>query len=122
METADLRCALEKAGLSQYQTDAYTTLLRLGFASVTEVSTARDVPTARIYDVHQGLEDRGYVETYDQEKLDTVRTGKPVRGPGGDDAVTTMTTGLSGNPDAKRYFHMPSRGIKNVYTSRTDYE
>ena len=69
METADLRRALEEAGLSQYQADAYTALLRLGSASVTEVSTACDVPTARIYDVLRDLEDRGYVETYDQESL-----------------------------------------------------
>ena len=69
METADLRRALEEAGLSQYQADAYTALLQLGSASVTEVSTACDVPTARIYDVLRDLEDRGYVETYDQESL-----------------------------------------------------
>ena len=36
--------------------------------------------------------------------------------------MTTPTTGFAGTADSKRYFHMPSRGMKNVYTSRTDYE
>ncbi|AUX10735.1 TrmB family transcriptional regulator [Halalkaliarchaeum desulfuricum] len=69
MDTADLRRALEEAGLSQYQADAYTALLRLGSASATEVADACDVPSARIYDVLGDLEERGYVETYDQERL-----------------------------------------------------
>lgn len=69
MDTADLRRALEDAGLSQYQADAYTALLRLGSASATEVANACDVPSARIYDVLRDLEEQGYVETYDQERL-----------------------------------------------------
>ena len=69
MDSAELRGALEDAGLSQYQAEAYTALLRLGSASATELADACAVPTARIYDVLRDLETKGYIETYDQESL-----------------------------------------------------
>lgn len=69
MERDELREALEDAGLSQYQADAYTTLLRLGAASATEVADSCDVPSARIYDVLRDLETKGYIETYEQGSL-----------------------------------------------------
>jgi sugar-specific transcriptional regulator TrmB len=69
MNTAELRAALEEAGLSQYQADAYNTLLQLGAASATEIADACAVPTARIYDVLRDLESKGYIETYEQDSL-----------------------------------------------------
>ena len=69
MNTAELRAALEEAGLSQYQAEAYNTLLRLGAASATEIADACTVPTARIYDVLRDLESKGYIETYEQDSL-----------------------------------------------------
>ncbi len=69
MDTAELRNTLEDAGLSQYQADAYSTLLRLGSASATEIADACDVPSARIYDVLRDLETNAYIETYKQGSL-----------------------------------------------------
>ncbi|EJN61586.1 TrmB family transcriptional regulator [Halogranum rubrum] len=69
MDSAELRGALEDAGLSQYQAEAYNTLLQLGAASATELADACSVPTARIYDVLRDLESKGYIETYEQESL-----------------------------------------------------
>jgi sugar-specific transcriptional regulator TrmB len=69
MNTAELRAALEEAGLSQYQAETYNALLRLGAASATEIADACAVPTARIYDVLRDLESKGYIETYEQDSL-----------------------------------------------------
>lgn len=69
MDTTELRAALEDAGLSQYQSEAYNTLLQLGTASATELADSCAVPTARIYDVLRDLEAKGYIETYEQESL-----------------------------------------------------
>ncbi|SEO77363.1 transcriptional regulator [Halogranum amylolyticum] len=69
MDSAELRGALEDAGLSQYQAEAYNTLLQLGSASATELADACAVPTARIYDVLRDLESKDYIETYDQDSL-----------------------------------------------------
>jgi sugar-specific transcriptional regulator TrmB len=69
MDTTELRTALKEAGLSQYQAEAYNTLLQLGAASATELADACAVPTARIYDVLRDLETKGYIETYEQESL-----------------------------------------------------
>jgi sugar-specific transcriptional regulator TrmB len=69
MDSTELRDALEDAGLSQYQAEAYNTLLTLGAASATELADASTVPTARIYDVLRDLETEGYIETYEQDSL-----------------------------------------------------
>ena len=69
MDTATLRDTLEDAGLSQYQSEAYITLLRMGSASATEIADGCSVPPARIYDVIRDLERKGYVETYEQDSL-----------------------------------------------------
>ncbi len=76
MDTAELRGVLRDAGLSKYQSQAYTALLRLGTASATELADASGVPAARIYDVLRDLEDRGYVETYESDSL-RARAGNP---------------------------------------------
>lgn len=69
MDPSELQTVLEEAGLSPYQASAYATLLELGSASVSEIATASDVPQPRIYDVLRGLEDDGYVTTFDQDRL-----------------------------------------------------
>ncbi|WP_129117047.1 TrmB family transcriptional regulator [Halegenticoccus tardaugens] len=69
MNSGELRSVLEEAGLSPYQADAYSTLLRLGSASATELADACTVPQARIYDVLRDLEGKGYIETFEQGSL-----------------------------------------------------
>lgn len=69
MDTESLVETLEEAGLSPYQANAYVALLELGVGSATEVARAGDVPSPRIYDVLRALEERGYVETYEQGTL-----------------------------------------------------
>lgn len=69
METEALVETLESAGLSPYEAQAYVALLDLGTASATDIADASDVPGPRIYDVLQSLEDRTYVETFEQPSL-----------------------------------------------------
>ncbi|WP_458208746.1 TrmB family transcriptional regulator [Haladaptatus sp. NG-SE-30] len=68
-ETAELRVALETAGLTQYEAEAYTTIIDLGSASAVEIADACSVPQARIYDVLRELEAKDYIETYKQGSL-----------------------------------------------------
>lgn len=69
MNTDDLVAVLKQAGFSPYQADAYVTLLELGATAASELADASDVPGPRIYDVLGDLEDRGYVVTYEQDRL-----------------------------------------------------
>ncbi|WP_121741111.1 TrmB family transcriptional regulator [Natronorubrum halophilum] len=69
MDGEELTETLEDAGLSPYQADAFVTLLGLGSASATDIAQASSVPDPRIYDVLRGLEEQGYIETYEQDSL-----------------------------------------------------
>ncbi len=69
MDRSELVAALEAAGLSPYQADAYVALLGLGSAPVTAIAEACSVPDPRIYDVLRDLEAEGYIELYEQEAL-----------------------------------------------------
>ncbi len=69
MDRERLSEALEYAGLTTYQAEAYLTLLELGSAPAVEVGRNCPVPVSQIYDVLRDLEDRGYIETMEQEKL-----------------------------------------------------
>lgn len=69
MNTGELTAILREAGLSPYQADAYVTLLELGSISASDLATASGVPGPRIYDILRGLEDEGYVVTYNQDRL-----------------------------------------------------
>jgi len=69
MDSSELVDTLKAAGLSPYQASAYVALLELGAASATEIAEASDVPKPRIYDVLDGLDSYGYVETYDNSSL-----------------------------------------------------
>lgn len=77
MDTPELKSVLGDAGLSPYQIDAYVTVLERGSAPATEIAERSDVPSPRIYDVLRALEERGYVETYEQDTL-RVRAHSPV--------------------------------------------
>lgn len=69
METEKLRAALQSAGVTQYEADAYIAVLERGSAAATEIADASGVPQARIYDVLRNLADKGYVETYQEGTL-----------------------------------------------------
>ncbi|GAA0287118.1 TrmB family transcriptional regulator [Halobacterium noricense] len=69
MDEAALHRALERAGLTTYQVEAYLTLLEVGTAPAVEVGRNCSVPVSQIYDVLRDLEEAGYVETMDREKL-----------------------------------------------------
>ncbi|WP_435345902.1 TrmB family transcriptional regulator [Haloarchaeobius sp. HRN-SO-5] len=69
MDTEEVREALERAGLTRYQSDAYLTLLDLGIAPAVDVAERSSVPVAQIYKVLDDLEEKGYVETIDREQL-----------------------------------------------------
>ena len=69
MDSDELTETLEDAGLSPYQADAFVTLLEFGSASATDIAGASSVPDPRIYDVLRGLEEQGYIETYEQDSL-----------------------------------------------------
>lgn len=69
MNRSTLTEVLQDAGLSPYQAEAYVTVLQFGSASATDIAEKCGVPDPRIYDVLRDLEDRGYVETYEQDSL-----------------------------------------------------
>jgi len=69
METAQLKRVLELNGLSSYQAELYVTLLTVQESSVGDLARSSSVPQPRTYDVIDELDDRGYVETYEQENL-----------------------------------------------------
>ncbi|MCL9814181.1 TrmB family transcriptional regulator [Natranaeroarchaeum aerophilus] len=69
MDREHVRKALKYAGLTEYQADAYLTLLDLGAAPAVEIARKCSVPSSQIYDVLRNLEEREYIETMDQEKL-----------------------------------------------------
>ena len=69
MDREPLRDALEDAGLTAYQADAYITLLERGMMPAVEVAKNCSVPVSQIYDVLRALERMEYVETFDQDTL-----------------------------------------------------
>lgn len=68
---------LMDAGLSEYQAEAYLTLLEQGTTKAVDVAHRSSIPVPRIYDVVNELEQKGYVETLDRETLH-VRAHEPV--------------------------------------------
>ncbi|WP_226012041.1 TrmB family transcriptional regulator [Halomicrobium salinisoli] len=69
MDTDRLHDALTRAGLTSYQADVYLALLELGSAPVVDVADRAGVPTSQTYDVVRSLEDRGFVETVERDRL-----------------------------------------------------
>ncbi|GAB7017415.1 TrmB family transcriptional regulator [Halostagnicola bangensis] len=71
METDTLKTALEEAGLTGQQADAYLTLLELGPSPVVRIAEHSSVSSSRIYDVVRALEEQGFVETIERDRLHT---------------------------------------------------
>lgn len=69
MDKETLREALEEAGLTGYQADAYITLLENGMASAVDVASQCSVPVSQIYNILRKLEQMGYIETFEQDTL-----------------------------------------------------
>lgn len=69
MDRSDLSGALQEAGLTEYQADAYLTLLDQGTSPAVDVARHCSVPAPRIYDVLKALEQQGFVETLQRETL-----------------------------------------------------
>ncbi len=69
MDRDPLRDALQEAGLTSYQADAYITLLEQGMMPAVKVAKRCSVPVSQIYDVLRALERMSYIETFDQDKL-----------------------------------------------------
>lgn len=80
METdrGEVLAGLEDAGLSEYQAEAYLTLLEQGTSKAVDVARHSSIPVPRIYDVVTELERMGYVETLDRDTLH-VRASEPVQ-------------------------------------------
>lgn len=57
--------ALQDIGLTEYQTRAYVTAVERGRSSLSNLADAADIPTQRIYDVVDDLEELGLVEVHE---------------------------------------------------------
>lgn len=69
MDTETLRRALEEAGLTGQQADTYLTLLELGPSPVVEITQHSSVSSSRIYDIVRQLEEMGFAETIERDRL-----------------------------------------------------
>lgn len=69
MDSDRLHDALTRAGLTAYQADAYLSLLEMGTAPVVDIAERSGVPASQAYDVVRRLEDRGFVETIERDRL-----------------------------------------------------
>ncbi|QLG50199.1 TrmB family transcriptional regulator [Natrinema halophilum] len=69
MDTKTLRRALEDAGLTGQQAEAYLTLLESGPAPVVEIAQQSSISSSRIYDIVRSLEEEGFVETLERDRL-----------------------------------------------------
>jgi sugar-specific transcriptional regulator TrmB len=69
MDDERLREALSRAGLTDYQSQAYLALLEMGSGPVVDVAERTDVPASRVYEVVRNLADEGFVETIERDKL-----------------------------------------------------
>jgi len=69
METEQLYEALTRAGLTEYQAEVYLAVLDLGEGPVVDVAERTDVPASQVYEVVRSLEDEGFVETIDRDRL-----------------------------------------------------
>lgn len=58
-ETIDL---LGKLDLNKYEIEAYVTLVSGGELTASEVSSSSDIPSARVYDIMDSLEKKGFVK------------------------------------------------------------
>lgn len=76
MDTETLRRALTESGMTGYEVEAYLTVLEVGSGPVVQVAEQSSVPAAQIYETVRSLEDRGFVETIERDRLH-VRAREP---------------------------------------------
>jgi sugar-specific transcriptional regulator TrmB len=69
MDRDALQEALENVELTSYQSTAYLTLIDNGRLSAVDVAKKSSIPVSQIYKTLRALEDRGFVETIEQDKL-----------------------------------------------------
>lgn len=69
MDRDALQEALENVDLTTYQSTAYLTLIDNGRLSAVDVAKKSSIPVSQIYKTLRALEDRGFVETIEQDKL-----------------------------------------------------
>jgi sugar-specific transcriptional regulator TrmB len=69
MDPPELVETLERYGLSPYQAAAYVTVVERGTMAAQEVADASSVPQPRVYDILRDLESKGFVTTFEQDKL-----------------------------------------------------
>jgi sugar-specific transcriptional regulator TrmB len=60
-EQSELEIYLREMGLSDYETKAYSALLRNGILTASAATESTDIPQSRIYDVFDSLERKGFV-------------------------------------------------------------
>ena len=58
---SDFVVLLKRAGLNEYESKAYNSLISLGESSASSISKNSGIPRARVYDVLMGLEKKGFV-------------------------------------------------------------
>jgi sugar-specific transcriptional regulator TrmB len=69
MDADDLQRALTNAGLTQYEAEAYLTLVEYGQLPAVDVSGKSSIPTSQVYDTLRSLEEQGFVETIEGDRL-----------------------------------------------------
>lgn len=69
MDTGELRRALETAGLTGYEAEAYLTLVEYGQLPAVDVAKKSSIPTSQVYDTLRSLEEQGFVETIELDRL-----------------------------------------------------
>lgn len=69
MDRDALQEALENVDLTTYQSTAFLTLIDNGRLSAVDVAKKSSIPVSQIYKTLRALEDRGFVETIEQDKL-----------------------------------------------------
>lgn len=69
MDAGEIESGLVDAGLSEYEAEAYLTLLDRGTAPAVDVAKHSSIPVTRIYDILNDLEAAGYVETLEMDTL-----------------------------------------------------
>ncbi|MFB6189881.1 MAG: TrmB family transcriptional regulator [Halapricum sp.] len=69
MDADSLRRALQNADLTKYEAEAYLTLIEYGQLPAVDVSSKSSIPTSQVYETLRSLEEQGFVETIDGDRL-----------------------------------------------------
>jgi len=113
MDGRTLLDGLVDGGLSEYQADAYLTLLERGTSPAVDVAKNCSIPVPRIYDILNELEQMGYVETLDRDKLHA-RACDPLSS-----SSRTSTTRAHASPTSPRRSRTAGSSLPSVNTRST---